>query len=61
MNQETILNIIVFLKRATLTGEEVPAFNNWINALNAEYEILEQEKKKKEEEVIKTIEEAKGK
>lgn len=41
MDQQEILTTIAFLKRVTLTGEEVPAFNNCINALNRSYQVLE--------------------
>lgn len=41
MSQTVILNTIAFLKRVQLTGEEVPAFNECINALNENYRLLE--------------------
>lgn len=41
MTKQSILNIIAFLKRVSLTGEEVPAFNECINELNTNYRLLE--------------------
>jgi hypothetical protein len=36
MNQQTIRNIMEFMMRVQLTGQEVPAFNVAMNALQAE-------------------------
>lgn len=49
MNKQVILNTIALLKRVTLTGEEVPVYNECINELNMEFakpeEKHEEEKK----------------
>lgn len=37
MKQETILHILAFMKRANLSGEEVPAYNECTRELNEEY------------------------
>ena len=36
MNNQTIQNIMQFMLRVQLTGQEVPAFNAAMNALQAE-------------------------
>ena len=36
MNKQTIQNIMQFMMRVNLTGQEVPAFNEAMNALQAE-------------------------
>lgn len=41
MDQNEILATIAFLQRVSLTGDEVPAFNNCINALNRSYQVLQ--------------------
>lgn len=45
MKKTTLTNIMAFMKRATLSGEEVPAFNECLIELNEEY-IKEIEKEK---------------
>lgn len=45
MKKQVILNTIALLKRVTLTGEEVPVYNECINELNAEFIKPEEEKK----------------
>jgi hypothetical protein len=37
MNKQTILKIMAFLERATLTGQEVLAYNECIQELNIEF------------------------
>jgi hypothetical protein len=41
MTKQTILNIMAFMKRVSLTGDEVPAFTECINELNTNYRLLE--------------------
>ena len=48
MNKQVILNTIALLKRVTLTGEEVPVYNECINELNTEFAKPEE---KKDEEI----------
>lgn len=52
MKQQTILNIMAFMKRADLKGEEVPAYNECIHELNEEYAYNE----KKEPQIEKEVE-----
>lgn len=49
MTQETILNILAFMKRADLKGEEVPAYNECTRQLNEEYRVLQEVIEKREE------------
>lgn len=41
MTKETILHILAFMKRANLSGEEVPAYNECTRQLNEEYTKIE--------------------
>lgn len=41
MTKQTILNIMAFMKRVQLTGEEVPQFTECIESLHANYMILD--------------------
>lgn len=52
MKKNTILNIIAFMKRADLKGEEVPVYNECIKELNDEY-VYED---KKEPQIEKEVE-----
>lgn len=44
MKQQTIQNIMNFMMRVQLSGQEVPAFNDAMQNLQLELEKLEQEK-----------------
>lgn len=52
MKNQTIINIIAFMNRADLKGEEVPAYNECIKELNEEYAYND----KKEPQIEETIE-----
>lgn len=41
MDKQTIQNIMQFMMRVQLTGQEVPAFNEAMNALQEEFERTE--------------------
>jgi len=40
MTEKNLLNTLVFLNRVNLTGQEVPVFNEIINAINAEIDRM---------------------
>jgi hypothetical protein len=42
MTEKNLINTLVFLNRVNLTGQEVPVFNEIINAINTEIERMKE-------------------